>query len=176
MTIDIGSVIGVDVQTFGQPGQRTFRLRMVAGGDETASLWLEKQQLQALEMAFAQMLAQTGFAEDPTAPPVETFPDAPSHDIRIGRIALGFDPANSTVVLHAFAIESDEETQPTFSARLTRRQCASLVPQLREIIVAGRPQCALCGAPDDGSGHACIRANGHSRQPIPNDRHEEGQT
>src|SRR5881628_2517549 len=133
MTIDIGSVIAVDVQTFGEPGQRTFRMRLVGAGDQTASLWLEKQQLQALDMAFAQMLAQTGFDEDPTAPPVvESFPDAPSHDIRIGRIALGYDPANNTVVLHAFAIESDEETQPTFSARLTRRQCASLVPQLRE--------------------------------------------
>lgn len=170
MTIDIGLVRAVDVQTFGEPGQRTFRLRLVADPDQTASLWLEKQQLQALEMAFAQMLAQTGFNEDPTAPAVTGFPDEPSHDIRIGRIALGFDPANSTVIVHAFALENDDETAPSFSARLTRRQCASLIPQLREIIAAGRPQCPLCGTPDDGSGHACIRANGHSRQPIPDDR------
>ena len=173
MTIDIGPVVAVDLQTFGLPGQRTFRVRMLAGGDQTASLWLEKQQLQALEMAFAQMLAQTAYDEDIVVSAIESFPDTPSHDIRIGRIALGFDPADSTVVLHAFAIENDQETEPTFSARLTRRQCASLIPQLREIIAAGRPQCALCGAPDDGSGHPCIRANDHSRQPIPDDRHTD---
>jgi hypothetical protein len=68
----------------------------------------------------------------------------------------------------------DDEASPTLSVRLTPEHCAALGEQLKEVIAGGRPICPLCGASIDAGGHACIRSNGHSRQPIPEEGTGEG--
>jgi len=168
MTADFGLVRGADVQAFGQPGQRTFRLQLIGEAAETASLWLEKEQLQALSLALKQMLAQLEYDEEPPPASVPDFPVVPDHDFRVGRLGMGFNPADRTVVLYLYelGVDADDE-DPTVRARLTQEQCASLTAKLDETIASGRPICPLCGMPIDAGGHMCIRANGHSKQPIP---------
>src|SRR5918912_1433403 len=50
----------LEAEALGRPGQRTFRL--IVGNDrgETAVLWIEKEQLQALGEAIDRLLAQLG--------------------------------------------------------------------------------------------------------------------
>ena len=170
MTADFGLARAVDAQTFGEPGERTFRLRIIGASEESAVLWMEKQHLQALDLAFAQMLAQLDYREDPAALEHVEFPAAAEHDFKVGRLALGFDPADRTVVLYTYELGVEDEANPTLSVRLTPEHCAALGGQLKEIIAGGRPVCPLCGASIDAPTHTCIRSNGHSRQPIP----EEG--
>jgi uncharacterized repeat protein (TIGR03847 family) len=171
MTIDLGTARAVDAQTFGDPGERTFRLRVMAGADKSASLWMEKQQFQALNLAFAQMLAQLNYEEKPPPADLGDFPGAAQHDFRVGRIGLGYDTSNKTFVLDAFELGlQEEETEATVRVRLTADHCASLVAQLSEIVAQGRPLCPLCGASIDDGGHVCIRTNGHSSQPIPDEQ------
>ncbi len=170
MTIDLGLARAIDAQTFGEPGQRTFRLRIIGSNEQSASLWMEKQHLQALDLAFTQMLAQLNYSGEPVALDLVKFPDAAEHDFHIGRLAMGFDPSDRTVVLYTFEMGVEDEASPTLSVRLTQAHCAALEAQLKEIIAGGRPICPLCGASIDAAGHTCIRSNGHSRQPIP----EEG--
>lgn len=171
MTDDLGTARAVDAQTFGEPGERTFRLRVMGAADRSASLWMEKQQFQALNLAFAQMLAQLNYEDKPALPDLSNFPVAAQHDFRVGRIGLGYDTSNKTFVLDAFEIGvQEEEAEATVRVRLTADLCASLVGQLSEIVAKGRPLCPLCGASIDAGGHVCIRANGHSRQPIPDDQ------
>jgi uncharacterized repeat protein (TIGR03847 family) len=99
---------------------------------------------------------------------VSSFPDGPDHDFRVGRMAIGFDPSTGTVVLHIFDLgRGEEEEEPDVQVRITGDACAGLNNRLQQIIAAGRPQCPLCGTPLDPEGHACIRSNGHSTQPIP---------
>jgi len=172
VTVDLGVAQAVDAQTFGEPGQRTFRLRVMSGGSQSASLWMEKQQFQALNLAFAQMLAQIDYRESPAAAGLVDFPEAAEHDLRVGRIGLGYDSSDRTIVLDTYdAGAGEEEAEATLRVRLTPDHCALLVAQLSEIVAGGRPLCPLCGASIDAGGHACIRANGHTRQPIP----DEGQ-
>ena len=96
----------------------------------------------------------------------------------MGRIGLGYDTSNKTFVLDAFEIGlQEEETEATVRVRLSADHCASLVAQLSEIVAQGRPLCPLCGASVDDGGHVCIRTNGHSSQPIPDEQggeEEEG--
>src|SRR6266542_6169439 len=99
MTVDLGIARAVDAQTFGEPGQRTFRLRVLSGGSNAASLWMEKQQFQALNLAFAQLLAQIDYGEKPGAADLSEFPVAAEHDSRFGRIGLAFDAPNGTFVI-----------------------------------------------------------------------------
>ncbi len=65
MTVEFEIARGIDAQTFGQPGQRTFRLRIVGSAGQSASLWMEKEQMQALSLALKQMMAQLEYDQDP---------------------------------------------------------------------------------------------------------------
>ena len=173
MTAEFGLARAIDVQSFGQPGQRTFRLRIVASDAATASVWLEKEQLQALSLALKQMLAQLEYEQEPPQADVGEFPASADHDFRAGRLGMGFNQEDRSVVLYTYELGSTEdEDDPALRVRLSQEQCASLVVNLDDIIAGGRPLCPLCGAPIEASGHACIRSNGHSIQPIP--REDEG--
>jgi uncharacterized repeat protein (TIGR03847 family) len=173
MTVDFGVAGGVDAQAFGQPGQRTFRLRVIGDGRQSASLWMEKEQMQALSLALKQMLAQLDYDAEPPAAEVGEFPVVPDHDFRIGRMGMGYSPADATVVLQTYEIGVEDDDDPTLRVRLTQQQSASLGVQLDEIIAGGRPVCPLCGLPMEPGGHACVRSNGHSKQPIPDEESDD---
>jgi hypothetical protein len=80
---------------------------------------------------------------------------------------LSLDTSDGTVLLYLSDTESGEQDDPTLVVRVTQDQCSALRGQLDSIITQGRPVCPLCHAPMDVRGHACIRANGHSTEPIP---------
>lgn len=167
MTIDLGLARAIDAEEFGEPGQRTFRLRVIGAASHTASLWLEKEQVQALSLALTQMLAQLG-EDEQAAASLNDFPELPEHDFHVGRMAIGFDPADQTIVLQTYGLGTDDEDdEPTLRVRLSQGLSAALNARLREIITHGRPVCGLCGASIDAAGHTCIRANGHFKQVIP---------
>ncbi len=169
MSTDLGVARGIDAQAFGQPGQRTFRLRIVGEDGDTASLWMEKEQLQALSLALKQMLGQLDYNADPPAADAGAFPVVAAHDFRVGRMGMGFNAADGTVALYLYEVNVEDEDDPTLRARVTREQCASLSAQLDDIVAGGRPACPLCGLAMEAGGHACVRANGHSKQPIPDE-------
>jgi uncharacterized repeat protein (TIGR03847 family) len=174
MTADFGVARAIDGQAFGQPGQRTFRLRLIGGEGEAASIWLEKEQMQALSLALKQMMSQLEYDAEPPSPAVVAFPVVPDNDFRVGRMGMGFHAADRTVVLYAFEIGADDDDdEPTLRVRLTQEQCASLGAQIDEIIAGGRPVCPLCALPIDAAGHACVRSNGHSKQPVPDESPDE---
>lgn len=173
MTADLGVARGIDAQTFGQPGERTFRLRILGAAGESASLWMEKEQMQALSMALKQMLSQLEYKDQPPPADAGDFPTVAQHDFRVGRMGMGFNAADRTVLLYTYEIGVEDEDDPTLRVRMTQEQCASLGEQLDEIIVGGRPVCPLCGLAMDPSGHACVRSNGHSKQPIPDEEPDD---
>lgn len=169
MTVDFGVARAIDAQAFGQPGQRTFRLRIVGSDAQSASLWMEKEQLQALSLALKQMLAQLEYDQEPQPADVSDFPVVADNDFRVGRLGMGFNASDRTVVLHTYEMGAgeDEEAEPSLRVRLTQEQSAAMTAKLDDVIAGGRPVCPLCGLAIDPSGHACVRSNGHSRQPIP---------
>ena len=169
MTPDFGVARGIDSQAFGQPGQRTFRLRIIGEAAESASLWLEKEQMQALSLALKQMLSQLEYDQEPPAPDVGDFPVVADHDFRVGRMGMGFNAADRTVILFTYEVGVEDDETPSLRVRLTQEQCASLGAQLDDIISSGRPVCPLCGVAMDPEGHMCVRTNGHSKQPIPDE-------
>jgi uncharacterized repeat protein (TIGR03847 family) len=169
LTTDFGLASGIDAQSFGQPGQRTFRLRIVGAAGETASMWLEKEQFQALSLALKQMLAQLEYDQEPPPADAGAFPASADQDFRVGRMGMGFNADDRTVILYLYEVGIEDEDDPTLRVRISQEQSASLGAQLDEIIAGGRPICPLCGLAIEASGHACVRSNGHSKQPIPDE-------
>lgn len=171
-TYDFGPVDALDAEAIGVPGKRTFRIR--AWKDQAvASLWLEKQQLLALSLALRQVMAQTGQDPHPRPPPTQPFPDQPTVDMKVGRLALGRDEDSGRLILWAHEIGSSEDAPPNFSCHFDWEQALGFCERAEAVCTAGRPICPLCSEPIDPEGHVCARSNGHSSQQVPPREPEE---
>lgn len=160
------------VEAIGEPGQRRFRFMVIADG-QTAIMWMEKQQIQALGLALGQMLEQFetgGLDLDRSEMPVE-FDTETRRQFRVGRIELGYDESASRVVVIAHDINSpdedddDEAAGSPFACRLSRAQAEDISGTAATVVAAGRPRCTMCGAPMGPGVHVCAQQNGHL--PIP---------
>jgi uncharacterized repeat protein (TIGR03847 family) len=160
---DLGDVDEIDVEAIGEPGQRTFRL-LAERGPLTASLWLEKEQLQALGLVIDQHVARLTRGGAPRESVILTlsgrFPAAATVDFKVGRMALGYDTDRRKFVFTAYDIEDPDETSPKLSCTAAQPQVAALSVKILEVVAAGRPRCPLCGAPIEGM-HVCPASNGH---------------
>jgi uncharacterized repeat protein (TIGR03847 family) len=163
---DFGRAELLEPEAIGEPGQRTFRLRVLSGAD-AASLWLEKEQLAALTLALRQLLEQTPDAEspEPDPSPVAGFPERADIDFKVGRLGIGYDEARRMVTIFAYTVEDEDDASPSFACRVSRSQCRSFAERAEEVINAGRPVCVLCGGPIENGRHKCLRRNGHPAPP-----------
>ena len=162
---DFASVDAIDAESIGEPGKRTFRVRIL-DGDQSAALWVEKQLLAALGESLPRLLDQLNTSEHSgeEVDPIVLFPDDPTVEFKVGRMALGYAASEDRVVLVAHDVEEDEDDMPpTFSCRFTRQQARMLSEACSEAIAGGRPACPLCHRPMDVEGHMCPRSNGHQK-------------
>ena len=168
--IDFGVAKDVEARSTGEPGQRTFHLRVLGEGGQSASLKLEKQHLVGLLTGLRELLAKIGYEWKPEVRGAVHFPPTADYEFPVGRLGIGFSTEDGSVVLQAAELEVEDNREATaIRVRLTPRQGASLASQMEEIIGAGRPICPLCWAPIDPEGHVCVKSNGRSRQPIPDE-------
>lgn len=181
---DFAAVDAIDAESIGEPGKRTFRVRILRG-DESASLWVEKQQLSALGEAIPRLIEQLDSDDqhpDVDSRPISYFPDDPTVEFKVGRLALGYAAQEDRLVLvaHDLGPDPDEEDDmglggeqeseydpdvPAFSCRFTREQARFLSNSCADAVAGGRPACVLCHRPINPEGHMCPRANGHQKLP-----------
>lgn len=163
-TRDFGPLSHISAEAIGQPGQRRFRLRAISEEGETASLWLEKEQLAALGDAINTALENEGYRyerqplDDITPDPV--FPLNAGMDFRIGQLSMGMNPETSVVVLIA-ADGPEGGDSVAVTMEVDFRRAHELSRQIVDVVAAGRQPCPLCTAPMDPAGHVCVRTNGH---------------
>jgi uncharacterized repeat protein (TIGR03847 family) len=171
LNVDLGLAEHIKADAVGEPGARTFRVRAVASNG-SACLWMEKEQLQALGMAIDQLIAQlrsnkTGRSESPAAASESgDFPANADHDLRVGRLGLGYDDEQDVLVLLAHEVEADVEGPPSLTCRVPRGKMRTLSSEISTVVAAGRPRCPLCNTPLTGGPHACAGSNGHTPHPI----------
>lgn len=153
-------------EAVGEPGQRRFRLIAGVPGD-VISLWMEKEQLQALGLAIEQLIEQlqtTGIKTDeiestnlPPLAPVD--PTAP--DFQVGKMAIGYDEEVRVVAFFAHDVEQQNDADPVFTGRSTLEASKGLSEEIAEVVAAGRPRCSRCGEVIGPEGHVCPHSNGH---------------
>ena len=165
---DFATVNRLEAEAIGRPGQRTFRLILGNERGETAVLWIEKEQLQALGEAIDRLLAHLNPRQlkrldtAPRAPdPAGPLLDAPTIEFKIGQLALGYEAEERLCLLQAHDIEGDPEGPATFRALIRRSQFRRLSGQIAGIVATGRPLCTMCGLPLSGGPHFCPPSNGH---------------
>lgn len=167
--VDFQQAGEIDAQVFGEPGHRTFRIRIRKEPD-TASLWIEKQQLQALCIAMRQTLDEYQPPDPTTLPllPMDAFPNQSTIDFRIARLSLSWDE-NSRRFTLSTEPQTDTGNEPnTFRCEVDIPQAVAFCNLAEEICASGRPICPLCLEPMEPSGHNCVRTNGHFKdRPVP---------
>jgi len=161
---DYGKVLAVDAEAIGKPGQRTFRL-LVRASEGSASIWMEKQQLEAIGVWLGETLEQLD-RDKPTEEPDEEpgdLLDAFSLEFRASQVGLGYAEDANLFAIQAYDSEAALAPQsPTFRCFVSRGQARVLSRKIALLVAAGRPICPLCEAPMDPEGHVCPKANGHS--------------
>ncbi len=161
---DYGRVDSIDAEAIGPPGQRRFRLTAIAG-DQSASLWLEKEQLAALGTAIEQQLVRSDRQRRRIEPPAEDaplpFPLNPTLDVHVAQLSLGFDESRSMFIVQAAVVDPEQRRQAEFSCTADLSQSRRLTRVIARLMTAGRPTCPLCGAVIEGE-HHCPRSNGHT--------------
>ena len=159
--LPLGPLSALAVEAIGRPGQRTFRIRAQTD-DATASLWVEKEQLQALAVAIDQLLRQVtdrNTPEEVASPPLDVFREPPSIEFKVGRLALGYVEDADLVALLVHALDADPDGPATLVCLADRPAFRAFCRQIVEVCAAGRPRCALCGDPINPDGHFCVRLN-----------------
>jgi uncharacterized repeat protein (TIGR03847 family) len=165
---DFDVVRRLDPDAVGVPGRRRFRL-VVENDDETAFLWIEKEQLQALGLAVDQMLTPikevwSANQKDPEPAPPKVEAGHASVEFQVGRLGLGYDENTKQFVIVAHDVDSDADAPPNFTCRVPRALLSHLSESIAAITAAGRARCPLCGTPvTEGEAHFCPGSNGHAR-------------
>jgi uncharacterized repeat protein (TIGR03847 family) len=159
---DFGEALSVDAEAIGEPGKRRFHL-LVRSTSQTASIWMEKQQLQGIGEWFEEMVKKLDEEGSGDTPDVEPAPFGAIFDVelQVVQVALGYQEDGGLFLIQVFDAESSVE-EPAFTCRLSRGQCRVLSRKISEVVAGGRPVCPLCGRPIDPTGHVCPRSNGHS--------------
>jgi uncharacterized repeat protein (TIGR03847 family) len=163
---DFGLVDGIGAEALGRPGQRQFRM-IARSGSQTASLWVEKEQLAALGTALQQAIVRLGrpaMRERP-APLLagEDLPATPGTEFHCGQIGWGYDEQASEFLVLAYPVEAPDDDSAAWRGRLSVAQARALSREIERLVNSGRPKCPLCGTVLDGPSHVCPRTNGHAK-------------
>jgi uncharacterized repeat protein (TIGR03847 family) len=171
---DLGPVRRIEARATGRPGQREFRLWVIGAHQEFARLKIEKEHLLGLGMAIHRVLSDAAAPAPPPGQPSDDFPAAPGYDFVVGRLGVGFSEADGMIILEVDEVAPEEEKSPfTLRFAFNRSQAAQLAREIDEVIATGRPPCRLCSQPIDPAGHICVKTNGHTQQPIPEQPSED---
>lgn len=158
--LDLGLVESVRAESFGEPGQRTFRV-LARVREGTISLWLEKQQLAMLGAALEDLLQRTPEHLDGVEREQAHSSFVGDLEVHVGSLAVGFDPEGA-----GFLLEAGDFTSALglSSIRLNarREQFNALEQDISEIVSQSRPRCPLCGQPLTSGPHFCPESNGHA--------------
>ncbi|MFC2038269.1 DUF3090 family protein [Chloroflexota bacterium] len=163
---DFEEVTILSVIAVGVPGKRMFFLAM-GETDDWVRIWLEKEQLVALDMAIDQFLVNISREfhlspdESEALLPSEIVPQGklPSGELEIEQIAIGFDQEKATLDFLVQVLGPQKIHGAQVNCRFTLSQIKHLGDQAKNVCAAGRPRCELCGYPIDPEGHTCPEGN-----------------
>jgi len=169
----LGAAASIEALTFGEPGDRTFRLDATAGA-ATCSIWMEKEQLLQLGVYLRDMVGRLSQEEREKTSDLREEGWSGGEliiDFKAGQMLLSYDQDSNAFYLQAFERESDDpESRPDDPAAetaaggcwITTARASTLSEEALAICAAGRPTCFLCGQPISPDGHACPRASAHT--------------
>lgn len=171
--IEFDDLESLGAGAFGVPGQRTFVVQALRGG-EVLSVLLEKEQVRILAAETLRFLDRLD-EEHPDPAGSDAAGALGMHDgsvreavpqFRARMLGIGFDPNRARMVIELREWPDDEPPDDDDApeprvARIfaTRAQARVMATHAMQSVEAGRPACRLCDLPMDPDGHWCPRSN-----------------
>ena len=158
MKYDIGTPNTLNIDAFGFPGERTFRISLECYGS-SISLWLEKQQLFELAMAISRILEVVRTSKpseiliEEHLDPIDNIPL--EVEFTVGRLSLAHNPASNLFIIEAYNISDNMDDEATITFHIAKSKLQDLSTEAFKICASGRPICSLCGEPMDLELHIC---------------------
>ena len=167
-TFDLKPVDRITADAIGEPGKRVFYLQ-ARQGNQLVTVICEKEHVAALaQLVDDVLLSRAGDDADAVVEPDPAihrgmdleYPLEPV--FRAGRVNLGLDQASGDLVVIAYEVIDEENDVPPSVARFwaTPAQMRAFSIHGWQVVMAGRPICAMCGEPIEPEGHFCPRKNG----------------
>lgn len=158
-----GSLDNMTPETFGEPGNRTFRIQ-ISVNDNTGLVWLEKEQLFELSKYFESLCEDNSVRS--SSPQIEESllgSDFQTAEFKCRQLSVNFDKENDT-----FYVECREEGETiddtsSLSFYISGTQAVVFYKEGIEICESGRAICPLCHEPINPDSHFCPKSNGHSK-------------
>src|SRR5688500_2755655 len=100
---EFGTVISVQAEAIGQPGQRRFRVRGMNTDGDTVTVWMEKEQLSAVGEAIETALTDEGYEysrlplDDLEPDPV--YPLSATVELQAAQLSMGINRERQVIVL-----------------------------------------------------------------------------
>ncbi|MQG00486.1 MAG: DUF3090 family protein [SAR202 cluster bacterium] len=163
MKYDIGTPQALNIDAFGFPGERTFRIFLECSGS-SISLWLEKQQLFELAMAISRILEvvkdnQTvDISLEENLEPIDKIPV--EVEFTVGRLSLAHNPASNLFIIEAYNISDNVDDEANITFHISKSKLQDISTEAFKICASGRPICSLCGEPMDLELHICSEPDG----------------
>lgn len=154
----------------GNPGNRTFYLKAISQIG-TAKIWVEKEQLNSLIMAFERIFrliddkAGDQSSKESSQSDSETVysNNGLDLDFKSGNMSLRYDEVSSTIELLVYGEVHEDNQNPVLTLLLSRKIAEDFVIAGLEVYGAGRSKCPLCDTPLNlNENHICPRSNGHA--------------
>jgi len=171
---EFGRVASLKADAIGEPGQRTFRLFAEAADGHSVILFLEKQQLFNLALAFKRLMVTLGNRESKPEDLIDAMTEigeplarSDQHldlDLRQGSLAVGYDERQALYIITGSETESLEENddiRSDVSLMADRAMVNAFAEEAIWVCAAGRQPCPLCSAPLGPEPHVCPKQNGH---------------
>src|SRR5262245_43862586 len=153
---ELGQAELLDAEAIGLPGNRRFRI-YARSPHGTASLWVEREQMEALSLAIDQMLAQIAGgmvlrAEAQAARPLppgapDDFPEEADVEFQVGKMQISYDGDSDLITLRVAPmllveqegeLVTDEDTEFLLAITSSRTQAERLSAHITAILAAGR--------------------------------------
>jgi len=150
----------------GKPGERVFYLQAREAG-RLITLKCEKEQVRALGGYLSSLITKLGAPKGKVPTEMDLLPFAEPAWI-VASMGVGYDEEHERIIVDAHELfEEEEEGQrageepASARVRITRELAQAFAGRAKELMKAGRPNCPVCSAPMDPTGHVCPRSNGH---------------
>lgn len=159
--LDLGLPESVRVETFGEPGNRTFRI-LIDTGEGSVSLWLEKEQVGMLGTAVSEILERLPSSAGVSPRSAGSGRFLGELEVKVGELAVGYDRE-----IDGFTLEASEFlTQfdiTSIAVTVGRADFERIAADSVRIVTQGRPRCPMCGRPITDGHHFCPESNGHAQ-------------
>src|SRR5262249_7684299 len=131
---DFGRALSIDAEAVGQPGNRRFRVLVQSTG-QSASVWMEKQQLAGIGERFDETIQRLDREEPSTDPDEEPGPIAGIYDLEFtaGQIGLGYLEDEHVFALQCYDLQAGDRN-PTFRCLVTRGQARVLSAKIARVV------------------------------------------